>query len=652
MSLFAWLSLLSAVVIILLGNFVYYRDPKHPLNKIFMVFCISSAYWSFTEFGYRQAGDYATARLWFKLGSFWPFGIAILLHFVLVFTGQWRRFGPRLAGVLLYGPALVFSMVDLTTDLISGEPIRMYWGWTYGFANSVMKDVSDLWTLSLAIMAVVLCGRFFIRATDPLNKQQAKYITLGLFFSVTAGVVSEIILPWLGIKLPELTTTAALVEAGLIGYAIWKYRLFIISAETAAESIIATMSDALVLLSPEGCIRQVNQATMRLLGYSEGELIGQPLAVFGAYKEQEDGVDFTQRWFAKLSQTGFINDFETSLKTKWGQDIPISLSGSIVRNKQGEPEGIVCVGRDLTERKQAEAALQKAKDELETRVLERTLELSQANERLEFELAARACAEERLTTYAARLECSNRELQDFAYVASHGLQEPLRKIQTFGDRLAARYGQLLDEPGRDYLERMQNAARRMQTLINDLLTYSRVTTRAQPFQAVDLGQVARGVVSDLEVLIEEVGGRVEVGELPTIEADPTQMRQLLQNLIGNALKFHRPDEPPVVKLCAARLNGRNGGRVGDAPSADVCQILVEDNGIGFDEKYLDRIFQVFQRLHSRGEYEGTGIGLATSRKIVERHGGEITAKSMPGQGSTFIVTLPLRQPQGEEPDEG
>jgi signal transduction histidine kinase len=165
---------------------------------------------------------------------------------------------------------------------------------------------------------------------------------------------------------------------------------------------------------------------------------------------------------------------------------------------------------------------------------------------------------------------------------------------------------------------------------------------------VDLSVVARGVVADLETRIEETGGQVEINELPTIEADPTQMQQLLQNLIGNALKFHREDEPPLVKVHAQRLNGRGELPVEGTADADTCRITVVDNGVGFDdEKHLDRIFQVFQRLHSWSEYEGTGIGLATCRKIVERHGGKITAESKPGQGATFVVTLPIRQRVGE-----
>jgi PAS domain S-box-containing protein len=261
------------------------------------------------------------------------------------------------------------------------------------------------------------------------------------------------------------------------------------------------------------------------------------------------------------------------------------------------------------------------------------------------EIAERKRAEKTLQMYAAKLERSNRELEEFAYVASHDLQEPLRKVKAFGDRLKAKYADVFDERGLDYLERMQSAAVRMQDLINALLTYSRVTTKAQPFVPVDLAQTVQDVLSDLEVRIEQVGGKVIVDRLPTIDGDPTQMRQLLQNLISNALKFHRPDEPPVVKIHGQLLNGQGQRSTEGSSSGGQCQITVLDNGIGFDEQYQDRIFQVFQRLHNRTEYEGTGIGLAICRKIVERHGGSITAQSTPDQGATFIVTLPIHHHQ-------
>ncbi len=255
---------------------------------------------------------------------------------------------------------------------------------------------------------------------------------------------------------------------------------------------------------------------------------------------------------------------------------------------------------------------------------------------------------EREVQQRQELARSNAELQDFAYVASHDLQEPLGKIQAFGDRLKATDGTLLSELGRDYLDRMQNAARRMQALINDLLTLSRITTQGRPFMPTDLRHILQEVLSDLEVRLRETSAQVEVGELPVVEADPVQMRQLLQNLLSNALKFRRADVPLRIGVTAQPL------RTSETPSSttptpEVYEIAISDNGIGFEEKYLDRIFTPFQRLHGRSEYEGTGIGLGICRKIVERHQGEITARSCPGEGSTFLVTLPRKQ-QGVPPE--
>lgn len=274
-------------------------------------------------------------------------------------------------------------------------------------------------------------------------------------------------------------------------------------------------------------------------------------------------------------------------------------------------------------------------------------ELSSLNERLEnqvakrtealsVEIAGHELAEERLKTNAAQLESSNRDLRDFAYVASHDLQEPLRKIQAFGDLVLIKYSEALSAGGRECLQRMISSSARMSGMIQDLLDYSLVTSQARTFVPVDLTVVLQDVISDLEVRIQQTGGRVEASALPTILADPLQMHKLLLNLVDNALKFHQPDVPPAITV----------GTRYDSPKQ--IQILVQDNGIGFDEKYLDRIFLPFQRLHGRdSEYAGTGFGLAICHKIVLQHNGSITAQSAPGQGSTFIVTLPAEPPDTE-----
>ena len=254
-------------------------------------------------------------------------------------------------------------------------------------------------------------------------------------------------------------------------------------------------------------------------------------------------------------------------------------------------------------------------------------------------------AEATIQTYLHRLEWSNRELEDFAYIASHDLQEPLRAIQAFSDRLQNKHVHSLDDQGIDYLARIQKAAGRMRLLISDLLAYSRVTTQGKPFESVNLSTLAHECSADLSRRLEETKGRIEIGALPIIEADPVQMRQLMQNLFDNGLKFHKPEAAPLVSIASHNKASSQFALPPSFQSQDkYCFLSVGDNGIGFEEKYKDRIFSPFERLHNQSRYPGTGIGLAVCRRIVERHGGTLTAESEPGKGSTFYIVLPLEQP--------
>lgn len=238
----------------------------------------------------------------------------------------------------------------------------------------------------------------------------------------------------------------------------------------------------------------------------------------------------------------------------------------------------------------------------------------------------------------ARLMRSNRDLEEFAVIASHDLQEPLRKVHGFIDIIVRRHSGSLSDESRLYIGKVQGATARMQRLIDDLLTLSRVNTRASPFVQINLNDVARDVMQDLDSRIREAGAAITIDPLPTIVADRTQMHQLFQNLVSNAIKFRRPDVEPIVHITSEEtVIDRNGLLV---PGV---RITVGDNGIGFDERYLDRIFKIFQRLHGREEYDGTGIGLSICQRIVTRHNGSITATSAPGGGAAFIITLPTAQ---------
>ncbi len=381
----------------------------------------------------------------------------------------------------------------------------------------------------------------------------------------------------------------------------------------------------------QGRIVEVNLTGARQLGIERGRLINTP---FTAMVIESDRKGFRSH-LKKVFDTGEGDTFEVRLKVKGGAEPYARLDSLFMRGADGAGFCRTSV-TDISGKKQAEEALKKAHDELERRIEERTSELAQ-------EIVERKRAEEETRRYAEKLSRSNTELQEFAFVASHDMQEPLRKVQSFGSLLMEEHCQCLNEAGRDYLGRMMNAAQRMSEMIRSLLDYSRVMTQAEGFRKVELTRLVRDAVSDIELAIARNGARVEIADLPEIEADPVQMRRLFQNLIANALKFHGK-EAPLVRIRAELTTGTKPAKGREALQ---CRIFVEDNGIGFDEKHLDRIFTLFQRLHGRSEFEGTGMGLAICRRIVERHGGSITARSKPGEGATFIVTLPVKQPESE-----
>ena len=242
------------------------------------------------------------------------------------------------------------------------------------------------------------------------------------------------------------------------------------------------------------------------------------------------------------------------------------------------------------------------------------------------------------------LNRSNQDLEQFAYVASHDLQEPLRKIMAFGDRLNTKYGEQLGSDGQFYLSRMLDAASRMKILMENLLSYSRVSTKTEPFELVDLGLTIESILSDLEMKIQDVDAQITMMPMPTLNALPTQMQQLFQNLITNALKFVKPNEKPIISIEAHVADLKEISLLGiPFKHNKYYKIVVSDNGIGFDTEYAEKIFLIFQRLHGRSEFEGTGLGLAICKKIVDNHHGYIIAKSEKNNGASFTVYLPYEE---------
>lgn len=358
--------------------------------------------------------------------------------------------------------------------------------------------------------------------------------------------------------------------------------------------ILMTAAEGIYGVDGEGRCTFINRQACQMTGFSEDEVIGRSVHSL-IHHSRSDGSLFPQEECDLHG--GRVASVEGRMEYYWtksGQSFPVEVSMSRV-DANDPKSGAVITFRDVSQRLRDELALRR---------------------------------------YAQELKRSNAELQEFAYAASHDLQEPLRKIQTFGQRLSNKYAGELDESGELYIDRMVNSATRMRQLIDDLLSYSRVNTKSTAFLPVDLNTVVSEVLSDLEPRIQSLGATVRIEGLPAIEADPTQMQQLFLNLVSNALKFHRTGVKPSVSIDGSIEVGESGA---------VARIAVADNGIGFDPKHGERIFGMFERLHGRDEYEGTGVGLATCRKIAERHAGNLTAWGEPGAGAVFTLVLPIRQ---------
>jgi len=358
------------------------------------------------------------------------------------------------------------------------------------------------------------------------------------------------------------------------------------------DGIVQLAADGIISVDTDERIHLFNAGAEEIFGYAAAEVLGQRLEVLIPERYRAEHHAEHLPHFARAHETSrrMGTRQEVFGRRKSGEEFPAEVAISKVM-VDGRPVYNAVV-RDVTERRRHEA-----------------------------ELRARGAA----------LERSNAELEQFAYVASHDLQEPLRMVASYTQLLARRYQGKLDAQADKYIRFAVDGAQRMQGLINDLLALSRVGTQGKAFQSTDVGVVVQRALRWLGRAVEESGGTVDVGPMPLLVADAGQLEQVFQNLIANALKFRRPDVPPRVAVTAE-------------PSDDDWRFAVRDNGIGFEQQFAEQIFVVFQRLHTRAEYAGTGVGLAICKKVVERHGGRIWTESVPNAGTTFFFTLPTHPP--------
>ena len=361
--------------------------------------------------------------------------------------------------------------------------------------------------------------------------------------------------------------------------------------DPAFDALLAIVPDAVVAIDGAHRIVLVNPAAEATFGYAAGEMVGQPVEMLLPEEHA---------------------DFHAAQVRDWAG------AGAPAR-RMGEGEIQIRGRRKSGELFPAEAWI--------TRV---TIDGQERFATVLRDVSAREVMAEAVVDGDARWRRANAELEQFTSLASREIVEPMKAIHGFADRVASRFGERLPSDALFYLDRMRRAASRMQGLVDALLAFTQVTTKGRAFETVSLARIAAEVLNDLKPLTEMHDAVVKVGDLPTIEADPTQMRQLLRNLLANAIDFRRPDARPEVELWAETRG-------------DWCVLAVTDNGTGFDPRHLDHVFDPFARLAESGPFEGAGMGLAICRRIVDRHGGTISAGSERGEGSTFTVWLPVRR---------
>lgn len=378
-------------------------------------------------------------------------------------------------------------------------------------------------------------------------------------------------------------------------------------SEERYHRMVSEVEDyVIILLSVEGYVLNWNKGAQKIKGYAPDEIIGKHFSIFYSAEDRRRGLPNT---ILNQAMTNGKALYEGWRLRKDGSVFWGSVVLTALHNEDGTLIGFTKVTRDLTDKKQTEERLRATTAKLE----EKNRELERMNE----------------------------ELSSFAYISSHDLQEPLRKIQTFSDRILELEYDNLSEKGRDYFVRMQRGAQRMQKLIRDILTYSRATTADKKFEETDLNDVLNLSKVELEMQINEKKAVIESMPLPTLRVIPFQIQQLFNNLLNNALKFSKPDRQPHIRILSELTDASDIKAGVKAGGGTYCHISIHDNGIGFDPYYDKKIFEVFQRLHGRSEYGGTGIGLAICKKIVENHHGVLFAEGTPDQGATFHIYLPM-----------
>jgi len=587
MNLLALTSLYTCIAALFFGLIVYIQKPKDIVNQVFLLFSIVVSYWTFSEFGFRQATDIEVASAWLKFGFLWPFVLVILFLFILIFTKKINILKKPITIFLVYIPASIFSILDFSTDLISGKLIASDSGFIATFPeNGILLYMSTIWSIGLSIATLVLCYQHYHKQKESEEKNRVFLVMAGCYFPIIYILAYGMIPLLLGITAPNYISLGFFFLITAFGYGMWKYGLFNPTITAAADKIVSTMSDSLLLVNPKGRITMANSAALNTLGCKQEQLIDQNISNLAATKTL---VKIHNKMAQQKKNPSAVKDMEVNVKNSIGKNIPMSFSVTSIKDKTGFTRGVVYVGRDLSERKKMEKELVDRTEEIEKL-------LNQKDE--------------------------------FITQLSHDLKHPLMPLMNLiplieNDENCPNKKEIFD-----ILNRNVNYLRNLVVKTVELASLNSSKIKLA-FENTNLLEEINTVIKKNKLLFEESKINISnnVSKDVYVMADKLRLEELIENILNNSVKY-----------------SKEFGKVTIDASDDKDSILVKvkDNGIGMTQVQIDRIFDEFYKADpSRHDFSSSGLGMSICKRIVEKHGGRIWAESKGvGKGSAFYFTLP------------
>lgn len=588
MEFFAFLSFLSCVVSFLFGGFIFLKTAKSLSNRVFFLICLISSLLCFAEFELRLSETFERAFFWSKAYSVWPLGLAFLLHFVYSLNKKAKL--KSVSTYLIYGPAILFVMVELFTQKITSGPMKVFWGWTFQYEYNWLSVTVATWSIGILFLGVHHSLSYYLKSNGQIKKQ-AYYIFVGYFLNAVVSVLFDVLFPAFELPIPELGNSFSSILLMILAYAIWKYQLFEVKPESLAGKIVATISDSLLFVDSKLGIIEVNQAALDLLRYQRDELLGQPIDLI---LNQSDGELKGGQILNRLENAGLINDLEIDFKTKDNRLIPVSLSLALADYENQNKRGMIFLGRNITDRKKMIESLK-----------QREIQLKKLN--------------------ASK--------DKFFSILAHDLKNPFHAILSSSELLDSAYSELDENERRELVSYVRQSSESIFRLLENLLTWSRSQQGNIVYRPVSLS--LKKVVDETTFALRDMAARKAITLNTTIDddlivfADFDMLSIILRNLISNAIKF-TPNGGEVLVL--ARKQDGNETFV---------HVSVEDTGVGIDADNISKLFRMDYNISTSGTNSeaGTGLGLLLCKEFAEKLGSDISVESKPGEGSKFSFRL-------------